>query len=86
MQKVDRAAFINSMREIEIHKLLLHRNIIRLHEIIDDELEDKVYLVMEYADQGPIMQFDADSNEFVHNKGSSSGFIGESKVREYAMM
>ena len=37
MRKVDRGAYINSMREIDIHKMLLHRNIIRLYEIIDDD-------------------------------------------------
>ena len=36
MRKVDREAYLNSMREIDIHKQLRHRNIINLIEIIDD--------------------------------------------------
>ena len=52
MQKTDRVAYMESMREIDIHKMLNHPNIIRLHEIIDDQDDDKVYLIMEYAAQG----------------------------------
>jgi len=40
------------MRELDIHKMLKHKYLIRLNEIIDDESDDKVYLVMEYASNG----------------------------------
>ena len=40
------------MREIDIHKQVKHRNIIDLRAIIDDAQDDKVYLVMEYAEFG----------------------------------
>lgn len=40
------------MRELDIHKMLCHKHLIRLHEIIDDESDDKVYLVIEFAERG----------------------------------
>jgi serine/threonine protein kinase len=40
------------MRELDIHKMLSQKYLIRLNEIIDDESDDKVYLVMEYAPNG----------------------------------
>ena len=41
--------YIQAMRELDIHKMLHHKNLIRLYEVIDDESDDKVYLVIEYA-------------------------------------
>jgi serine/threonine protein kinase len=52
MRKVDREAYLNSMREIDIHKQIKHKNIINLKAIIDDSQDDKVYMVMEYAGYG----------------------------------
>ena len=62
MRKTDREAYINSMREIDIHKMLVHPNIIRLHEVIDDANDDKVYLLMEYASKGQIMRHNKETN------------------------
>jgi len=42
-------------REIEIHKSLLHENIIKLHEHAEDK--KYIYLVMEYAAKGSLFQF-----------------------------
>ena len=53
------------MREIDIHKMLNHPNIVRLHEVIDDDADDKVYLIMEYAVNGRIMQHSLETNTFM---------------------
>ena len=53
------------MREIDIHKMLNHPNIVRLHEVIDDDADDKVYLIMEYAVNGRIMQHSKETNTFM---------------------
>ena len=60
MRKVDRDAYINSKRELDIHKELSHPNIIRLYEIIEDE-DDKVYMIMEFAEQGELCPFDTET-------------------------
>jgi serine/threonine protein kinase len=52
MRKVDREAFLNSMREIDIHKSLQHESVVKLFEVIDDTEDDKVYLIMEAASNG----------------------------------
>ena len=62
MRKHDRTAYLDAMREIDIHKMLIHPNIVRLYEVIDDDAEDKVYLIMEYATQGRIMEHNMKSN------------------------
>jgi len=42
-------------REIEIMKRLDHPNIIKLYEVIDDSNEEKVFLILEYAEGGVVM-------------------------------
>ena len=45
-------AYLDMMREIDILKEFTHPNIIRLHEVIDDDKEDKLYLIIDYAERG----------------------------------
>lgn len=55
MRKVDREAYLNSMREIDIHKQIRHPGVVQLREVIDDSEDDKVYLIMEAAEGGQTM-------------------------------
>eukprot|EP01064_Diplonema_japonicum_P033206 TRINITY_DN6496_c0_g1_i1.p1 TRINITY_DN6496_c0_g1~~TRINITY_DN6496_c0_g1_i1.p1 ORF type:complete len:463 (+),score=65.54 TRINITY_DN6496_c0_g1_i1:28-1389(+) len=41
-------------REIAIMKKLNHPNLVRLHEVIDDETSEKVYLVLDHVENGPV--------------------------------
>lgn len=41
-------------KEVAIMKKLNHRNVTRLHEVIDDPKEKRIYLIMDLANGGPI--------------------------------
>ncbi len=47
-------------REIVLMSSCAHANIIPLHAIIDDEEEDPLMLILEYADKGQIMEWDGE--------------------------
>lgn len=44
------------VNEIEVLKSLVHTNIVKLHEIIDDPLKNKIYLVMDYLPGGNLAE------------------------------
>lgn len=48
-------------QEIEIMKLLFHPNIPELIAVIDDSTEDKMYLIMEFCELGPLLDIDKGS-------------------------
>lgn len=50
----DAAALDRIEREIEIMKKLKHKNIVQLFEVIDDPSHNKLYLVMQYVESGPV--------------------------------
>ena len=43
------------VREIAIMKKLDHPNIVRLHEVLDSPVDNKIYMVIEHVDGGPVM-------------------------------
>ena len=54
------------LREIAIMKKIDHPNLIRLHEVIDDESEDKLYMIIDFAIKGPILDWDINDGIFFH--------------------
>ena len=73
------------MREIDIHKMLNHPNIVKLKEVIDDNTDDKVYLIMEYASKGRIMYHNRETDSFVFNNARSPDYdLPEKDIRRYA--
>ena len=50
-----RSASTAIAREIAVLKKLNHRNLVRLHEVLDDPNDSKVYLVMELVEQGELI-------------------------------
>jgi len=61
-----------------------HKNIVHLHEIIDDQgEEDKLVLVMEYCPQGELLSWDEEKEEFIPSQNSrdENGFLPEEKIK-----
>ena len=50
--------------ELETMKLVNHPNWLKLYEIIDDDEEDKLYMILEYCEGGQILDWDPDTCEF----------------------
>merc|ERR1712079_839466 len=63
--------------EIEIMKLTFHNNVVELLGVIDDLDKDLMYLVLEYCQCGPILDWDPNEQKFLstvyENKSSSGG-------------
>lgn len=56
--------FQDVLNEISVMKLLNHRNVIKLKEIIDDPDSEKIYLVEDYCEKGQIIDWDEKKMEF----------------------
>lgn len=52
-------AFQQVEREVAIMKKLQHPSLLRLFDVIDDEASGLTYIVLEFAEGGQVMQFDA---------------------------
>ena len=74
--------------EIAIMKRLDHPNIINMIEIIDDPNQEKIYMIMDYAELGSIMNWDYKKKSFefsdklLQNKHLMDGmFVSEHLMR-----
>lgn len=66
-------------------KKLRHKNVVRLHEVIDDDETDKLYMsklysVIDYCANGPILDWDPELQRFVSPWNSDSE-ISEELIR-----
>ena len=61
------------MREIRIMSRLWHPNVVRLVEVINDPEHERLYMVLEYCNQGPLMK-----------KNMADYSFPLSEVRQYA--
>ena len=79
-QNAVKDALQDTLREIEIMKLMEHVNTIRLHEVIDDVQGDKLYLsnklfcinihkilVIDFAEHGELMHWNDQTCKFKPN-------------------
>lgn len=63
-QPVYHSLFDNVMQEIDIMQKLDHPNVIRMHEMIDDEEDKNLFLVIDYAANGQLLAFNEDTGKF----------------------
>ena len=72
-----------AMREIAILKKINHQNIVRLHEIIQDDTKDKVYLILDYCNRGTLLSLNDDDNTFIVNPNiTKNTFYTEDQIRD----
>jgi [calcium/calmodulin-dependent protein kinase] kinase len=71
----------DALKEIAILKKLDHPNIIKLIEILHNYKKEKIYLILEYADYGDIVDYDEENNIFSINKNISN-IYNEKKIEE----
>jgi len=44
----------NIRTEMEVLKTLVHKNVIKLHEILDDPSSDEIFLIMDFLEGGTL--------------------------------
>lgn len=73
----------DSRNEEKILKLVNHKNISKLYEIIKDSENRKNYLVMGVAEKGPLMTYDDNADKFIINKylAGNKDYIEEKYIR-----
>ncbi|GMH51482.1 hypothetical protein TrST_g303 [Triparma strigata] len=71
--------------EISVMKRLNHPNLVMLHEVIDDDNDDKLFMVLEYVIKGEIMSFDESTLSYTRNDGLAqiSGHFDEDHASHF---
>lgn len=74
-----KTAFDAVEKEIEIMKGLAHTNIVKLHEILTDEDNEKLYLILDNCEKGEIMKWDAESRTYTPCNGEE--YFSEEEIK-----
>ncbi|CAG9327666.1 CAMKK1_1 [Blepharisma stoltei] len=69
-------------REIAMMKKFNHINAVKLHEVIDDDERDKLYMVLDYCGKGAIMEWNPDTSSF-YFPWNPSGVLREQQLRKF---
>lgn len=72
--------FQNILNEILILGSIDHINVVKLVEVIDDQRYPQLYIVLEYAEKGEVLQYDADKNRFVV-RNSDIKYLPETDIK-----
>lgn len=77
----------DALNEIEILKKLNeeggHFNIVKLFEIIYDDERQKIYLVIEYLEKGPILNYNDRTGVFSINKAFKGTYYSEEQLLKF---
>ena len=63
------------VKEISILKKVNHRNLVKLYEIMNNKKKAKLYLVLEYCENGDLMSYDEVQNKFTVNKNIFKNYL-----------
>ena len=63
------------VKEISILKKVNHRNLVKLYEIMNNKKKAKLYLVLEYCENGDLMSYDEGQNKFTVNKNIFKNYL-----------
>lgn len=74
-----KTAFDAVEKEIDIIKDLEHENVVRLHEILTDEDNEKLYMILDNCEKGEIMHWDADTRTYTPCNGEQ--YFSEDEIR-----
>ena len=78
----------NAIKEIAILKKTYHPNIIKLHEILYNKKNHKIYLVLEYCEHGELIYYDEQNkiftlNEFIKKKESDEKYYSDKEIIKF---
>jgi [calcium/calmodulin-dependent protein kinase] kinase len=68
--------------EIKVMRILAHPNVVRLQEIIDDEEEDRLYIVMDYCSRGSVLEWDVATKTF-YVAAARSSYYDEAMLKQF---
>ena len=71
------------LREVAIMKKIKHPNLIRLNEVIDDEAADKMYMIIEFAEKGSVLEWDEANQTFYHPAELNISSFSEEQIRQW---
>ena len=72
----------DALKEIAILKKLDHPNIIKLYEILHNYQKEKIYLILEYAEYGDIVDYNEENGSFSINKHISDIYEKKDKDKK----
>lgn len=78
----------NALREIAILKRLDCKNIIQLREILHDDVNSRIYLILDLASKGPILDFHQESERFSINMNyllieNRDSYYSEEEIKDF---
>lgn len=70
-------------REIAVYKKIRHKNLIRMYEVLrsQSEEQDKVYLVLELAEKGQLIDWDEDDEVWKFTDENRTEKVSEKELR-----
>lgn len=79
-----RSALTKIYKEIDIYHKISHANLLKLKEVFEDDFEDRLYLVLDYAEKGTWIDWDEEEQAF-YNRIDKKQQISIEALRKIAI-